>query len=254
MTVTSVTGFAALAYSVLLGPPPAALILVGLGVHATVCFTGTFVPSLGMWADALSRRAPGTKRVALTFDDGPDPRTTRRVLQCLAEHGQRATFFVLGEKAERHADVIREATRAGHEIALHGHTHDRLYALRSVRRLREDIARGSRALEGITGVKPKLFRAPVGFVGHTVALAVESEGLTLVGHSRRALDGLARSEPNEVLERATGGLVDGAVLLLHDAAEHDNREPASLSVLPELLRAARDRGLEAVTVSELFDL
>jgi peptidoglycan/xylan/chitin deacetylase (PgdA/CDA1 family) len=229
-------------------------VLAGLGAHAAVCTVGVLVPALGAWAETLSRGLAGRNRVALTFDDGPHPRTTRRVLDELAAEGRRATFFVLGEKAERHPDVLRDAVHAGHEIGLHGFSHDRLYALRSVRRLRADMERGRSAVERAIGSRPTLFRAPVGFVSHTVALAAEREGLVLVGHSRRALDGRAGADPRAVLARATAGLVDGGVILLHDAAERDDHEPASLEVLSDLLGSARARGLEPVTVSELFDL
>jgi len=254
LNLTSSAGFAALALGVSGRSLPVPWIVGGLGVHAALCTLGVLVPALDVWTNALSRGKVGRRRVALTFDDGPHPRTTRHVLARLDERRARATFFVLGEKALRHPEVVREAAGAGHEIGLHGHTHDRLYALRSVHRLRGDIARGLDAVERASGIRPTLFRAPVGFVSHTVALAAEREGLVVVGYTLRALDGRGAADPRAVLARVTRDLTDGAVILLHDAAERDGHEPPILGVLSELLLAIEERGLATATVSELFEL
>ena len=102
------------------------------------------------------------------------------------------------------------------------------------------------------GSAPALFRPPIGLVSAAVAVAAERRGLTLVGFSARTFDGLSRTPPARVLERATAALENGAeILLLHDAAERDNSVPAGLTVLPELLVRLRARGLSAVTVDAL---
>lgn len=251
LTGTSLTGFAALAWGLAVAPLPVSWLAAGLAVHAVVCTLGVLVVPLRAWADVACRGAAGRGEVALTFDDGPHPVTTRRVLSTLGEAGVTATFFVLGEKAERHPDVVREIAAAGHEVALHGYSHDRLYSLRGVARLRRDLERGMVALQGC-GVRVALFRPPVGLVSHTVALAAESAGLRLAGHSVRALDGRAGARADAVLRRASAGLSDGAVLLLHDAAEREGHEPASLAVLPALLEEVKRRGLRPVTMSALF--
>jgi peptidoglycan/xylan/chitin deacetylase (PgdA/CDA1 family) len=252
LTGTSLGGFGALAWGLAVAPLPAAWVAAGLGAHVAVCTLGVLFPSLRAWTDIACRAPAGRRAVALTFDDGPHPETTRRVLQLLAEAGATATFFVLGDKAERHPDVVREIAAAGHEVALHGYSHDRLYSLRSVRRVRADLERGVAALDAC-GVRPLLFRPPVGFVSHMIAVAVEGAGLRLAGHSTRALDGRAGARPDAVLRRATSGLVDGAVIILHDAAERDGHVPASLSVLPELLAEVKRRDLRTLTMSALFE-
>jgi peptidoglycan/xylan/chitin deacetylase (PgdA/CDA1 family) len=248
---TSLGGFGALAYGSVAAPLPVGWVLAGLATHAVVCTLGVLVVSLRAWTDVACRGTAGRGEVALTFDDGPHPVTTRRVLAALSEAGVTATFFVLGEKAERHPDVVCEIAAAGHEVALHGYAHDRLYSLRGERRLRADLERGEAALKSC-GVRAEWFRPPVGLVSHTVALAAESVGLRLAGHSVRGLDGRAQAKPDAVLRRASAGLSDGAVLLLHDAAEREGHEPASLSVLPALLAEVKRRGLRPVTMSALF--
>lgn len=251
LTGTSLAGFAALACALGAAPLPAGWVAAGLAVHAAVCTLGVLDVSLQAWTDVAWRGAAGRGEVALTFDDGPHPLTTRRVLAILREAGVTATFFVLGEKAERYPDVVREIAAAGHEVALHGYAHDRLYSLRGVARLRADMERGVAALSAC-GVRVSWFRPPVGLVSHSVARAVEGVGLRLAGHSVRGRDGRAGAEPAAVLRRATAGLTDGAVVLLHDAAEREGHEPASLGVLPELLDEVKRRGLRPVTMSALF--
>jgi peptidoglycan-N-acetylglucosamine deacetylase len=251
LTGTSLGGFGALAYGLAVSPVPAGWVAAGLAAHAVLCTLGVLMPSLHVFGEALCRAPSGRGEVALTFDDGPHPETTRRVLETLSAVSAKATFFVLGEKAERYPDVVREIVAAGHEVALHGYSHDRAYSLRSVRRLRGDIERGVAALAAC-GAVPALFRPPIGLISHTVALAAESAGLRLAGHSTRGLDGREGADPAAVLRRVTTGLVDGAVLLLHDAAEREGHEPASLSVLSALLDETKRRGLRPVTMSGLF--
>jgi peptidoglycan/xylan/chitin deacetylase (PgdA/CDA1 family) len=114
-----------------------------------------------------------------------------------------------------------------------------------------DLERACTAIERACGVRPTLFRPPVGFVGPGVARGAERAGVTLVGFSARTRDGLARAKPEAVLERASSALEPGAILVLHDAAEVGDRVPASLSVLGEILTRLRARGLAAVTVDAL---
>ena len=221
------------------------------GVRAAFGHAPPLVLSLGVFGDVFARGPEGRPEIALTFDDGPNPATTPRVLALLAEHGARATFFVLGQKALAHASLVRTIAREGHTVGIHGHVHDRLYSLRSARFVERDLERACAAVEQALGATPTLFRPPVGFVSGAVAVAAERRGLTLVGWSARTLDGWSGTPPERVLARATATLENGAILVLHDAAERDDRVPASLDVLGELLGRVRERGLRAVTIDAL---
>src|SRR5690606_19218783 len=128
------------------------------------------------YADLITELPRGGRRVALTFDDGPHPETTRVVLRLLEARSAKATFFVVGRKAERYPEVVREIVAAGHALGLHGYRHDRLYSLRSIRYVLDDIARSQDAIERVCGERPLLFRPPIGFVSHLTAIAVEKAG------------------------------------------------------------------------------
>jgi peptidoglycan-N-acetylglucosamine deacetylase len=251
--VTSLGGFVSLGLALVGRAPPIAWLAAGLTAQVLVATLSVLLPSLQVWTHVAIRAAAGGRRIALTFDDGPNPETTRRVLALLAERGQRATFFVIGQKVLRHPELLLEMRAAGHLVGLHGHEHDRLYALRSTRRVRHDLTLAQETVTAVLGAPARWFRPPIGFVSHAVALAAQYEGVELAGWTARALDGRAAARPERVLRRALAAVEDGAVLLLHDAAEADDRPPASLEILPALLDAVRERGFAAVTLDELFE-
>jgi peptidoglycan/xylan/chitin deacetylase (PgdA/CDA1 family) len=221
--------------------------------YAALCTIGVLVPQLEMYGEVEWRGEPGARAVALTFDDGPHPRTTRKVLRALARGDHRATFFVVGRKVAANADILREISDAGHELAVHGFVHDRLYSLKPPAYVEADIRRTQQAVEDACGVRPALFRPPVGFVSSRTALGAKRAGVRTIGWSARGVDGVGPADPDRVLNRIERKLRDGAIVLLHDAAERDDFEPASVEALPRLLEMIEERGLRAVTVSELLD-
>src|ERR1051326_7947804 len=102
----------------------------GRGARSPACYAappmGFFFPRLEMYGPIVTRGPAGRRSVALTFDDGPHPVTTRRILAVLAATRHRATFFVLGVKARRHPEVVREIHAAGHTLGVHGDRHVRV--------------------------------------------------------------------------------------------------------------------------------
>jgi peptidoglycan/xylan/chitin deacetylase (PgdA/CDA1 family) len=251
--VASAGGIALLARTLWLGPVPTWFAVIAFLAYATYCTLGVLVPQLEMYGDVEWRAEPGAKAVALTFDDGPNPKTTRRVLAILAERGHKGTFFVVGRKARLHPEVLREIHEAGHSIGLHGYQHDRLYSFKAPRYVMADIERTQRAVEDAAGVRPILFRPPVGYVSSRTAVGAKKAGVRVVAWSARGIDGLRETDPDRVAERVEKKLVDGAIVLLHDAAERDDFEPGTIAALPRILDSLEERGLRSVTVEELLD-
>ncbi len=225
---------------------------MALGVAFAVLYLyatlGVFWPQLGMYGDALARGTSGRREVALTFDDGPHPVTTRAILDILREHDVRATFFLLGHKVQQHPDVVREIHAAGHTIGIHGFEHDRLFSLRSAGYAQRQIERTRDAIELACGVRATLFRPPIGFASHLTFLGAERAGTALVAWSVRSLDGIAGAVADKVADRVIAHLKEGAIVLMHDAAERDDFTPASIAALPRILDAIRQRRLSAVSV------
>jgi len=250
--VATAAGLALVARSLLIGPVPLWLSVSALVAYLTLVVVGVVFPRLEVFADVISRGFVGQHRVALTFDDGPNPKTTRRVLAALARAGHKATFFVVAAKAERHPDVIAEIHEQGHEIALHGYQHARFYSLWSPRRIERDLARARSVLERTCGVRPSLFRPPVGHVSYLTAAGARRAGVQMIAWSVRALDGVRSADPQRVLRRVERGLRDGAIVLLHDAAERDDYEPVAIELLPRILELIKEKGLRGVTVSGIL--
>ena len=238
--------------SVWLGPPPLFVAALALGGYVALFLAGVFVLRLRMFANAIVNGGIDAPGLALTFDDGPHPEHTPRVLDVLRERRVRATFFVIGAKAERHPELLRRMRDEGHQIGVHSHTHDRLLSLRGAGRVRAELERCAQAIERATGERPSLFRPPVGHTGPRVARVADELGFVTVGWSVRGLDGLARTSPADVVRRVARGLRHGAIVLLHDAAERDDFVPAGIAALPLVLDEAAARSVPVVPLSELI--
>jgi peptidoglycan/xylan/chitin deacetylase (PgdA/CDA1 family) len=241
------------ARAVLAGPPPLTPLLLGLGGYVVVGTLGVFWPERGMYGSTLWR-GPQKPEVALTFDDGPSPQTTPHVLRALDAAGARATFFVVGRKAQAQPGLLREIAAAGHDIGLHGFDHDRLFSLRWPRQVENDIRRTQAAIAAAGVPEPQLFRPPIGFISHLTVSGARRAGVTLVGCSARAFDGFKGADAARVTQRLTRAATPGAVLALHDAAEHDDYVPASIAALPHLLSVLRERELRPVRLSAWLPL
>lgn len=161
--------------------------------------------------------------VVLTFDDGPDPIGTPAVLRALGAVGASATFFVLVDRAERHRELVRAVTTAGHEVGLHGLDHTRLTDLPAGAAAAR-LAEGRRRLEAVAGREVRWFRPPFGAQSPRTWWAARRAGLEPVLWGPSAYDWLDLP-PAQLARRARVGLEAGAILLAHDAYADDPRRP-----------------------------
>jgi peptidoglycan-N-acetylglucosamine deacetylase len=163
-------------------------------------------------------------RIALTFDDGPDPDSTPAVLDALDRAGVTATFFVVGEQLERNWSIAREAAERGHELALHGFGHPDHHLLAPAA-ARDEVARGLGAFEAALGRRPRLFRPPYGRFSEASYEACVRLGLTPVYWSAWAMD-WEPIAPERIVDLATRDLADGMIVLLHDSPRYAARDSA----------------------------
>ena len=199
----------------------------------------------------LSAAAAERNQVSLTFDDGPDPEVTPRVLDLLDRHGMRASFFCVGEKAAAHPGVMREIARRGHGIENHSRGHSWAFAFYGLARLRREIESAQSLIAGAGGRAPSYFRAPMGLRSPLLDPVLARCGLQHVSWTRRGFDATAR-DPERVLQRLVAGLAAGDILLLHDSGGARTRDgtPVVLAVLPALLQRMQSLGLTSVTLAE----
>lgn len=243
--------FALLGVSLVYGPPPLWAPAALLAALLAVVSLGVGFLNFGVFLRVVSRVPTREPCVAFTFDDGPHPVHTRRVMDLLERAGGRGTFFVIGEKVERYPDVVAELVERGHEIGLHSQRHDRLQNLRAEDAIVLDLEQNRAGIEAIVGIRPTLFRPPVGFSSPRTRVAVDRLGLEVVGWSARAYDGAANPTPDTIVSRILPRLEPGAIVLLHDARERGDDAPTSIAALEKLLELSSQRGLRAVTFSAL---
>lgn len=193
--------------------------------------------------------------VALTFDDGPDPRLTGAVLDTLARRGAPATFFVVAERARRHPDLLRRVVSGGHEIGLHGDRHVDHCELTFGEQLRA-LHRGRRTVEGVAGRPVRWFRPPYGRQEPETVVASRLNRMSCVLWSASAHDWEDKSIEAQ-LAQLRRGLRPGAIVLLHDGSARPAIPPPppprnQPELLDRVLDVLTERGLRPVTLSDLY--
>ncbi len=218
--------------------------LAALAGNYIVLAVAVFFPRssfLGPNIARLPRSAVERGEVCISFDDGPHPDITPRVLDILDRHGAKATFFCVGERVAAHPQVAREIARRGHTVESHSHRHAPAFALYGLRALRREVQAAQRVIAQATGREPLFFRAPAGFRSPVLDPVLATLGLRYASWTRRGFD-TADRDAGRVLRRLTRALAAGDILLLHDSV------PTVLDVLPPLLAELERRGLRPVSL------
>lgn len=255
---------------------PRTLLRVSLGLHALALLLVIAAPrywlfilaavvlnhcalaAVGLWPRSsllganwvrLPAAAIARAEVALTIDDGPDPDVTPRVLDILEQHGVVATFFCIGERAQRYPDLCRDIIRRGHAVENHSQQHRHTFSLSGYAAQRREIETAQTVLTALTGIRPQFFRAPAGLRNPLLDPVLTQCDLQLASWTRRGFDTRMRDSV-VVLQRLTHKLAAGDILLLHDghAARTNDGVPVIVAVLPMLLETLRAAGLKPVTL------
>ncbi|PGH44635.1 polysaccharide deacetylase family protein [Micromonospora sp. WMMA1996] len=217
---------------------------------ATAAFPAVQVaPALTVLPGLRRRLLPGLHglgppdRVALTFDDGPDSESTPCFLDLLAAHRVTATFFVLGAMLRRRPDLGRRLVDAGHEVAVHGWTHDNLL-LRGPAGTVRDLTRAYDLVAEVTGRRPRFLRPPYGVLTGATLLAARRLRLRPVLWSCWGRDWTATATADTVAATVRAGLAGGGTILLHDSshAAVPGAWRAGLAALPDILAECHRRG------------
>ncbi len=209
-----------------------------LASHA-LCLWGVLAPSSRLYGPVLTR-LPGDG-VWLTIDDGPSD-DTRAVLDLLDAHEAKATFFLVGARAEARPELVREIVARGHGIGNHSHTHPqaRFWALGPAR-MRREIDDAQATLTRLAGRAPVWFRSVVGHTNPFVHAPLRDAGLARVGWSARGFDAV-EADVDRVVARIDADLGPGAIVLLHEGAKHGR----NVAMLDGVLARLRAKGLRAL--------
>jgi peptidoglycan/xylan/chitin deacetylase (PgdA/CDA1 family) len=218
--------------------------------HALAPIVPASAGSLGLPRTLAELEPAGDGRVAhvaITFDDGPHPDGTPRILEVLGNAGACATFFVIGEQVQRRPELARRILAGGHALALHGHRH-RLQLRLTARQLDADFRLGASAIEDATGTTPRHHRAPYGIYSTPGLRAALARSLQPVLWSAWGRDWRAHTTPERIASRVIRGIAPGGVILLHDADFYSaprSHERTALA-LPLILRELKSREIGTV--------
>lgn len=185
--------------------------------------------------------------MAITFDDGPHPEFTPKVLGLLEQYGAKATFFCIGKSIEAHPELFKEILVQGHTIGNHTYSHDHRFGFFKTPIVITELEATNLAIQQLTGVFPKLYRPAFGVTNPRIRRAVAKLKLTVIGWNIRSLDTTKRSK-EQVLRRITTKVSKGDVILLHDTSQK------TVEVLEQLLLFLKQQDLESVTIDSLFNI
>ena len=215
---------------------------------AVLCLTTLLIVYLlfhprNQWLVANRSRVDGERCVALTFDDGPDPVYTPKLLDLLREKGVKATFFVIGKRADQYPEIVRRAWSEGHLVGNHTWSHYPLFCFLMPRRLQSEIERGTESIRRSCGSTPRFFRSPVGLRHPLLALYLENAGLEYISWSIRTLDTF-NTDSGVLARRILSKAASGDIILLHDHLPRGT--DAMLQALPRVIDELKERGFEFV--------
>jgi peptidoglycan/xylan/chitin deacetylase (PgdA/CDA1 family)/glycosyltransferase involved in cell wall biosynthesis len=226
------------------------LAILPLAIFVLLCFITPLFPRLSFFLPIISRGKKGAKGVALTFDDGPDPEVTPRLLELLTRHGVTATFFVTGVRAERYPDMIRAILAGGHAVGNHSYNHSPFLMLKGYSTLQREIASAQSVLLRF-GIVPLAFRPPVGITNPGLGRALLENGMFCVNFSLRAKD-FGNRRVARLARRLLAKVAPGDIILLHDVAPRQGDATNLLGEFSALIEGLKGRGLEILPLDRLI--
>ena len=185
--------------------------------------------------------------VAITFDDGPNPEFTPKVLMLLKEFGAKATFFCIGKNMEANASLCKQIISEGHTIGNHTYSHSNFFGFFNTDRVVSELEKTNKIFKTISGLELKLYRPAFGVTNPKIKRALKITGLQSIGWNKRSLDTTPLSEAI-VLKRVTRNLEKGDIVLLHDSSIK------TIKVLEQLLLFLQTNKLQSVTVDHLLSI
>lgn len=187
-----------------------------------------------------------TKKIALTFDDGPHPRYTERILQILERYDVKATFFAIGVNIQNYPEPLRKIAAAGHEIGNHSYSHAVDKSM-SESDILEEMQKCDSLIYDITGQKPSAYRPPCGIYGESLLSAAEKRGYSVILWSVDTLD-WKNTPPKQIASGVLRDIDGGEIILMHDYTSGKNTTCEALElIIPMLL----EKGYQFVKISEL---
>jgi len=207
---------------------------------------GSVVLCFNFYFTSLCKGNTTGKKIAITFDDGPHPEITPKLLEILKKHQLPAAFFWTGENTGRHQDLVKKAHDQGHLIANHSYSHSPRFDLFNYRKMTAEIEAANKEIESIIGKRPLLFRPPYGVSNPALGRAIFQTGITSIGWSLRSFDTI--HTPPKVLKKLKKKTRPGDIVLFHDTRKN------TPGIVEEYLRWLKENGYEVVPLEKLLNI
>ncbi|WP_410511056.1 polysaccharide deacetylase family protein [Paenibacillus sp. BR2-3] len=207
---------------------------------------------LRKYPETIKTRGPRIKALALTFDDVPDPRFTPQLLDVLHKYHIKATFFVVGSRAQRYPALVTRMVREGHIIGNHSYNHSQFTRLR-MNAYKSQIIHTENIIKPLAGYKPKLIRPPYGDISEAQLRWAKANGYKLINWNVDSLDWRSLSK-TQVKANILSQAGRGSIILQHGGGGRGSDLGGSIQALPEVISYMRERGYTFVTVPELLHI
>jgi peptidoglycan/xylan/chitin deacetylase (PgdA/CDA1 family) len=207
---------------------------------------GSIVLSMRFFLPVKYKGMVESNSIAITFDDGPIPGKTEKILEILNQHKTPATFFCIGHRVDHYPTLVKNIHDAGHLIGNHSYWHGKLFDLQSSSKIKKELVDTDSSIKKAIGNTPLFFRPPYGVTNPMVASAVKQQGYKTIGWSVRSFDTIT-PDPVALMKRVTKSLKGGDIILLHDYCD------VTIKILPDLLDHIAKLGLKIVRVDELLN-
>jgi peptidoglycan-N-acetylglucosamine deacetylase len=215
-------------------------------LYVLVVTLGVFNLSWGFFNPVRYHGDKNGKAVALTFDDGPIDSKTEKILEILADHQVQAAFFCIGSRVAQSPEVIKKIDEAGHLLGNHTFTHSSTIDFFPTHKIKRELTDTDEMIFEVLQKKPRFFRPPYGITNPMIARAVKDGKYLMVGWTLRSFDTIIK-DPAKLFARAARSLKGGDIILFHDYSD------SMVSMLPQFLALAKEKGLKIVRLDELLN-
>lgn len=230
------------------GEVPTGLYVAFAVIWVAITVIGSFQIKLNYHLQSLNHNYKvGEDTVSITFDDGPNPYFTPQVLELLKKHDAKATFFIVGRRAKKYPELVKQIVAEGHTVGNHSYSHSKRFGFFSTKKITAEIIKTDKILDSLLHKKTSMFRPPYGVTNPNIKKALRRTGHESIGWSKRSLDTTAISE-ERIFQRITAKLRKGDIILLHD------NSPKSIVVLERLLLFLWSHKIKSVPVDQLLDI
>ena len=207
---------------------------------------GSFSMRYNFFLKSITHIDTSEKKIAITFDDGPNTNYTLPVLKLLDKYNAKATFFCIGKHIKKYPEIAKTIADKGHNIGNHSYSHNNFIGFSSVKKWKEEIEQTDALIKNITKGNTGIFRPPFGVTTPNLAKVIKTSNHNVIGWNIRSFDTVIRDK-SRVLNRITKRIKPGGIVLLHDT------QPNTLYILEHLLLYLKQNNYEAVTINNLLN-